>query len=133
MLLETAPVEIGRENQDPFSDFLNGFRNLVERRGERLDVFALERGDESFAELFGQLLSDPFVFAPAGDEFLEALRPLVMLEFAEECDEMVDAAVGLLGAGFEQIEKLFVVTEELADREHKPAIALHPARSARQC
>jgi hypothetical protein len=32
---------------------------------------------------------------------------------------MVDAAVGLLGAGFEQIEELFVVPEKSADREHK--------------
>jgi hypothetical protein len=41
-----------------------------------------------------------------------------MLQFAEERDEMMDAAVGLLRAGFEEIEKLFVVTEELADRKH---------------
>src|ERR1041384_4311233 len=119
MFLETAPVEVGWENQNSLADFLNRLRNLVERRGERLDVFALEWGDESFAELFGELLGDAFVFAPAGDEFLEALRPLVMLEFAEQRDEMVNAAVGLLGARFEQIEKLFVVTKELADREHK--------------
>jgi hypothetical protein len=31
----------------------------------------------------------------------------------------VNAAVGLLGAGFEQVVKLFVVAEELADREHR--------------
>src|ERR1041385_7496468 len=119
MFLETASVQVRRKNQDSLADFLNRLRNLVECRGERLDVFALQRSDESFAELFGQLLGDPFVFPPAGDEFLEALRPLVMLQFAEECDEMVDAAVGLLSAGFEQIKKFFVVTKELADREHK--------------
>jgi hypothetical protein len=38
----------------------------------------------------------------------------------------VDAAIGLLGAGFEQIEKLFVVAEELADREHKCCYSIAP-------
>ena len=53
MLLETAPPEVGRENQNSLADFFNGFRNLVERRRERLNVLAFERSDERFAELFG--------------------------------------------------------------------------------
>src|SRR2546423_8068075 len=53
MFLETAAVEIRRENQDPFPDFLDRLGNFVERGGERLDVFALEWSDESFAKLLG--------------------------------------------------------------------------------
>jgi hypothetical protein len=119
MLFETAAVQVGRKNKDPFPDFLDGLGNFVEGRGQGLDVFAFERCDERLAELFGQFLRDLFILAPAVDEFVEALRRFVMFEFAEKRDEMVDAAVGLLRAGFEQIEKLFVVAEKLADREHK--------------
>src|SRR5882762_9695409 len=119
MLLETATVQVGRENQDALADFLDGLGNFVERRAQRLDVFALQRGDERLAELFRQLLRDLFVLAPAVDEFIETLRRIVMLEFPEERDEMVNAAISLLRAGFEQIVELFVVAEEFADREHK--------------
>src|SRR4051812_17225717 len=108
MLFETEPVQFRRENQDPLPDFLDRLWNLVERRGEGLDVFALERGDEGFAKLFGQFLRDSFVFPATGDEFLEALRRFVMLESAEKIHEMMNAAVSLLRAGFEQVEKLFV-------------------------
>ncbi len=127
MFLETAAVQVCRENQDALPDFLNGLGNLVERGSEGLDVLAFERSDESFAKLLGQLLGDPFIFPAAVDEFVQALRRIVMLEFTQQIDEMVDAAVGLLRAFFEQVVELFVVSEELADREHKLAIALHRA------
>src|SRR5438876_10951996 len=118
MFLETAAVQVRRENQDPLADFLDGLGDFVERRGEGLNVFALQRGDEGLAELFREFLGDSFVFPAAANKFIEALRRIVMLEFAEKINQMMDAAVGLLRAGFEQIVKLFVVTEELADREH---------------
>ena len=53
MLLETAAVQIGRENQDALADFLDRLGNFVERRGQRLDVLAFQRSDERLAELFG--------------------------------------------------------------------------------
>src|SRR5215212_6523890 len=110
MFLKTAAVQVGRENKNPFADLLDRLRNFIKRGGQRLDVFALERRDESLAELLGQLLRDPFVFAPAIDEFVKALRRIVMLELPKQRDEMMDAAVRLLGAGLEQVIELFVVT-----------------------
>src|SRR3954464_209165 len=119
MLFETEAVQFRRENQDSLPDFLHGFGNLVERGGEGLDVFAFERSDEGLAKLLGQLLGNALVFAPAGDEFFQTLGGIVMLEFTEKIDEMVDAAVGLLRALLQEVEELFVVAEELPDREHK--------------
>src|SRR6476659_7066138 len=119
MFFETPTMEVGGENENPLADFLDGLGNFVERGSERLDVFALERGNERLAKLLGQLLRDLFILAPAIDEFIEALRLFVMLEPAEKSDEMVDTAVGLLRAGFEQVEELFVVAKEFADRKHR--------------
>ena len=118
MFFETAAVQVRRENQDALADFLDGLGDFVERGGEGLDVFALQWGNECLAKLFGQFLGDSFVFPAAANKFIEALRRIVMLEFPEKINQMMDAAVGLLRAGFEQVVKLFVVTEELADREH---------------
>jgi hypothetical protein len=132
VFLEAASVEVRRENQDPLPDFLDGLWNFVERGRERLDIFALERRDERFAKLFGQFLGDAFVLAPAGDEFLEALGRLVVLELPEKVDQMVNAAVGLLGAGFEKIEKLFVVSQESSDREHEDSLVAGVAKSGQQ-
>ena len=77
-------------------------------------------------QLLGQFLGDLFVFAPAVDEILQAFRRFMMLELRQEIDQMMDAAVGLLRAGFEQIEKLFVVSKKFPDREHTicPSIAV---------
>src|SRR6266446_5447947 len=108
MLLETAPVEVGRENQDSFADLLDRLRDFIERGGEGLDVFTLERRNESFAELFGELLRDLFVLAPAVDKFVQALGRIVMLQFSQEVHQMMDAAVRLLRAGFEQIKEFLV-------------------------
>ena len=119
MLLKTAPVQIGRENQDPFADFLDRLRDFVESGGERLNVFSLKRSDESLAKLFGQFLRDPFVLPAAVDEFVQTLGRFVVLEFSEKVNQVVNTAVGLLGAGFEEVEKLFVVTKEFANREHR--------------
>ena len=42
-----------------------------------------------------------------------------MLEFGQKGHEVMHAAVRLLRAGFEQIEKLFVVPKKFSDRKHK--------------
>src|SRR5438477_8932985 len=118
MFFETTAMQVRRENQDALADFLDGLGDFVERRGEGLDVFALKRGDECLAKLFGQFLGDSFVFPAAANKFIKALRRIVMLEFPEKINQMMDAAIGLLRAGFEKVVKLFVVTEELADRKH---------------
>src|SRR2546421_1053342 len=53
MFLETASVQVSGKNQDPLADFLDRLGNFVERRGERLDVFAFERRDERLTKLLG--------------------------------------------------------------------------------
>src|SRR5438876_11903672 len=124
MFLETAAVQVRRENQDPLADFLDGLGDFVERRGEGLNVFALQRSNEGLAELFREFLGDSFVFPPAANEFIEALRRIVMLEFPEKINQVMDAAIGLLRASLEEIVKLFVVTEELADRKHNVVLII---------
>src|SRR2546423_12794470 len=102
MFFETAAVQVRRENQDPLADFLDGLGNFVERRGQRLDVFALQRRNEGLAELFREFLGDSFVLPAAANKFIEALRRIVMLELPEKINQMMDAAVRLRRAGFEQ-------------------------------
>jgi hypothetical protein len=41
------------------------------------------------------------------------------LELGQQRHQVMHAAVRLLRAGFEQIEELFVVSQESSDREHK--------------
>ena len=112
MFLETAAVQLAREDHDPLPDLFHRLRNLIERRGQGLDVFAFQRRDERFAKLLRQLLRDLLVLAPAVDKFLQALRRLVMLELRQQRDQMMHAAVRLLRARLQQIEKLFVVSEK---------------------
>ena len=50
---------------------------------------------------------------------LEALRGIAVLELGQQRHQFVDAAIGLLRAGFEQIEKFFVLPQQLANREHE--------------
>ena len=119
MFLETAAVQFARKDHDPLPDFFHGLRDLVERRRQGLDVFSFQRGDERLAKLFRQLLRDLLVLSPAVDEFFQAFRGLVALELRQQRDQMMHAAVRLLRAGFQQIEKLFVVSQEFSDREHK--------------
>ncbi len=118
MDLEIVAVQIVRTDQDALADFLDRLGNFVERGGEGLDVFALERGDESLAELLGQFLRDLLVLAPAVDEFLQALRRFLALQLGQERDQMMHALVGLLRAGLEQVEEFFVVSEQFFNREH---------------
>jgi hypothetical protein len=123
VFVETAPVQVGWENQDSFADLLDRLRNFIERGGEGLDVFTLERRNESFAELFGELLRDLFVLAPAVDEFVQALGRIVVLQFSQEVHQMMDATVRLLRAGFEQIKEFLIVAEEFSNRKHGMAFA----------
>jgi hypothetical protein len=49
------------------------------------------------------------------NEIFQGLGRFVALEPSQQRDEVMDAAIGLLRAGFQQIEKFFVVSKELAD------------------
>ncbi len=74
--------------------------------------------DETFAKLLGQFLRDLLVLASGFHEFLQTLRGILLLQFAEEIDELVHAAIGLLRAALQEIKELRVVAEEFADGEH---------------
>src|SRR5688572_14938177 len=118
MFFKVLGLQLAGPDQDALSDFFYRLGDLVERRGESLDIFAFQRGDKRFAELFGQLLRDLFIFSPALHKLLHALRRVVVLQFGQQRDEMVDTGVRLLRAGFQQIKELLVVPEELANRKH---------------
>src|SRR4029434_3029132 len=98
MIGEIAAVQVLRTNQNPLTDFLHGFRYLIQGAGQRLNVFALQRRDESFAKLLGELLRDFLVLAPAEDELFQALWRLVLLEPFQQRDPMMDARVCLFRA-----------------------------------
>ena len=118
LFAETAAMQILRTNQNALADFLDRLGYFIKRGRQRLNVFAFERRDKCFAKLLGQLLRDAFVLAPALGELGQVLRRVAVLEFAQQIDEVMNAAVGLLRAGFEQIEKFFVVSEKFPDRKH---------------
>ena len=113
VLLETAAVEFAGKDHDPLPDLFHGLRNLIKRRRQGLDVLSFQRRDERLAELFRQLLRDLFVLSPAVDEIIQAFRRLVVLELRQQRDQMMHAAVRLLRACLQQIEKLFVVSQRI--------------------
>src|SRR5207248_11441147 len=112
---EIVPVQVLRTNQNPLADFLDCLRNFVERTGQRLNVFTLQRSDERFRKFLGQLLGDSFIFAPALGKCVEVARRFAFLQIRQQIDQVVNAAVGLLRACLEQVEKLFVVAEKSTD------------------
>ena len=119
LFAKAAAVQILRTNQNALADFLDRLRNFIERRRERLNVFAFQRRDERLRKRFRQFLRDAFIFAPAVGERVETLRRIALLQFLQQIDQMMHAVVGLLRAALEQIEKFFVVSEKFADGKHK--------------
>jgi hypothetical protein len=115
----SAALEFPGKDHDSLPDLFHGLRNLIKRRCQGLDVLSFQRRDERLAELFRQLLRDLFVFSPAVDEIFQSLRRFVELELRQQRDQMMNTAVRLLRACFQQIEKLCVVSQKFSDREHK--------------
>ena len=112
-LFETAAVDVLRKNHNALADFLDRLGNLIERRGQRLDILAFQRRDECLAELFRQLLRDLFIFAPAVDKCVQTLRRIVLLQFVQKGDEMMHAAVRLLRAALRANRKIFRRAREI--------------------
>ena len=58
-----------------------------------------------------------------------------MLQFPEQINQVMDAAIGLLGAGFEQIVEFFVAPEQLLNRKHDvfSGIRLHSLLQCQNC
>src|SRR5437762_1008689 len=73
LLAKIAALQILRADQNPLADFFYVLRYLIKRAGQRLNVLAFQRRDESFAKLLGKLLRDFLVFTPAAHEFLQTL------------------------------------------------------------
>ena len=94
----------------------------AKRRRQGLDIFSFQRRDKRFAKLFGQLLGDFFILSPAVDKFIQARGRIVMFQLRQKGHEVMDAAVGLLRARFQEIVKLFVASENFLDRKHKQSV-----------
>jgi len=77
-------------------NFLDRFRNFVERTGQRLNVFALQGSNERFGKFLSQLLGDSFIFAPAFRKRRQIACRLAFLQFREQIDQVMNAAIGLL-------------------------------------
>jgi hypothetical protein len=115
--------ELAGVDREAFDEFLDGFGDTVEAAGERFDVFALERGDEGFAELFGDEAGDLFILPAALDEIVEVAGAAVGLNPLEIIGQEFGAGERFLGAGFEEVVELLVFAEEFLERDHEAGVA----------
>src|SRR5438093_7818493 len=89
---------------------LRGFGDLIEGVGQRLDVFTLQRGDESFAEVFGKLLGNSFVL-PA--YFGKGIERLPLFGMLNQLNQRTDSGLCFFGAAFHQFKELVVFADNL--------------------
>jgi hypothetical protein len=99
--VHAAEFEAGK--QIAFAELLGDFRDFVKGVGNGLDVLPFERGDEGFAEMFGELLGEAFLFAAGGGKGLELG---LFLAVAQQRHQTLDGTAGFLRTAFHQIEKL---------------------------
>jgi hypothetical protein len=64
-------------------------------------------------------LRDPFIFAPAFGKRRQIMKRILIIELGQKIDKVMHARVRLLRARFQQIKKLFVVSEKSSNGEHK--------------
>src|SRR6202035_3744811 len=128
LLRETRYRQVLRRNPNPFTDFLHRLRYFIERSRERLNVFALQRSDKCFGQLFGEFLSDAFILTSALSERRQIGKGILIVDLGQEINEVMDAGVGLLRARFKQVVKSLVVPEKSADRKHNsnPVYSIAP-------
>ena len=115
LLVDDVDRELRGADGEAFADFLAGLRNLIEGVGQGFDVLALERGHEGLAEFLGDGEADAFVDASGHDEFGEALLEVRLADLRIELRERLRALLGLVGAGFEELVELFILTEDLLE------------------
>jgi hypothetical protein len=100
-----------------------------------LNVFALQRRDESLRQFFGQLLGNSFVFAPALSERRQVGGRAFVVDLRQQVNQVMNAGIRLLRTRFQQVVEPLVVSEEFSNREHKlptPPPALNSAGRGRQ-
>ena len=99
------PAGIDRE---PFDNLFDHLGDPVEREGQGLDVFALQRRHEGPAELLGDLLGDALVLPAGVDKIIDFIGPVVGGVLLQKAAEQRGAGPGLLGARLQQIEELLL-------------------------
>ena len=87
-------------SQNALGNFLDRFGNFVERIGQRLDVFALQRRHKSFHEQLADFIRDGFVFPARSHKFVERRGDGMVGQDALESGDTVQT---FLRAGVKQI------------------------------
>jgi len=105
-------------NRDALPDLLDLLGNAVEREREGLDVLAVQRGDEGAAERLGHLLADALLLAAGVHELPDVGGGAPVGQGVEVAAEDVDAGLGLVRAGLQQVEKPVVFSEESFEPVH---------------
>ena len=106
-------------DRQTLDDLLDHLGDPVERKGQGLDVLALQRRHKRPAEFLGDLLGDAFVLPTGVDEIIDVYGPVVGGALPQKAPEQGGAGPGLLGAGLEQVEELLLFAKKLANREHE--------------
>ena len=101
--------------REPFTDLLDVLGNLIERRGERLDIFPLQRGDKGFAECLGGFQADSLMGAPALGEIEQNFVARVVFQFWKKPDKFRRGGARVVGPCFEEIVEGGVASEEAVE------------------
>ena len=128
MFAKTLSYQIFGPDQDTLANLLDRFRYFIKCGPQLLDVFPFERSNKRFGKLLGQFLRDPFILTPAVGELFQVFRCVVLLEFLQQADQVVNACVRLLRTGFEQIVKLLIPPDQLLNRKHGRSVGTRPCR-----
>ena len=94
------------------AEFLDRLGDPVERPGKRLDVLAVERGDEDFHQFLADDFRVLFLVAAGDGEFREGD---VALRFVEQPGECLDALVRGFRAGGEEFKEPVRFSKELGE------------------
>jgi hypothetical protein len=115
---EINPVQMMAGHHKAFGELLGGLGNAKKPARQRLNVLALEAGDEGFHQLAADLLGDFLFLAAREDEVVQVLRVARRLH---QLDDQPDAFVRFLGGGLEQFLKAVALAEKLLDGKHARA------------
>src|SRR3954462_452637 len=91
-------------------DLLGVIDHVVERRGERVDVLAVDRGDEHLVEAADDVVGDPVALLLADQDVAGEVG--VVGEVAQHLIEQVGGALDVSGGLLEQVEELAVPGHE---------------------
>ena len=123
-LVMARQLGIRTAKRDEFlAEFLDSFRDTIKGRAQGFDIFALQGRHECFAQLLRDFLVNQF-FVPAGlDKRIEVRR---LVAFVKQGNQQGDTALGLRGAGFQQVEKFIVIAQKFSQPFHAtPKVCRH--------